>query len=133
MPIPGTLDGTIVAAAASEMVLSSNPDIFLQPITPRQTGLTLDITRNEVAMNDEMRLVNHGEPDAESLVEWFESGSLAPSSRAETDGYVAMCNMLIGLLDSAQRLSVIYRWKFMLRELFSIAPSVWRDLWRAKN
>ncbi|XP_042437323.1 probable E3 ubiquitin-protein ligase RHY1A [Zingiber officinale] len=117
MPIPGTLDGTIVAAAASEMVLSSNPDIFLQPITPRlsltrndqlpgvvlqararlqerlrgispsgnsQTGLTLDITRNEVAMNDEMRLVNHGEPDAESLCGYVQYANRPPglSSKA---------------------------------------------------
>ncbi|XP_042466207.1 probable E3 ubiquitin-protein ligase RHY1A [Zingiber officinale] len=52
-------------------------------------------------MNDEMRLVNHGEPDAESLVEWFESGSLAPSSRAETDGYVQYANRPPGLSSKA--------------------------------
>ncbi|KAG6504271.1 hypothetical protein ZIOFF_036602 [Zingiber officinale] len=73
----------------------------ISPSGNSQTGFTLDITRNEVAMNDEMRLVNHGEPDAESLVEWFESGSLAPSSRAETDGYVQYANRPPGLSSKA--------------------------------
>ncbi|XP_074574672.1 putative E3 ubiquitin-protein ligase RHY1A [Curcuma longa] len=66
----------------------------ISPSGNSQTGLTLDITRNEVAMNDEMRLVNHGEPDAESLVEWFESGS-------ETDGYVQYANRPPGLSSKA--------------------------------
>lgn len=66
-----------------------------------QTSSTLDMTRNEVAMNDEMRLVNLGEPDAESRVEWFESGSLAPNSRAETDGDVQYANRPPGLSSKA--------------------------------
>ncbi|KAG6490047.1 probable E3 ubiquitin-protein ligase RHY1A [Zingiber officinale] len=69
----------------------------ISPSGNSQTSLNSEMTRNEVAIIDEMRLMNLGEPQAESPVEWSESGSLQSNLRAETDDDVQYANRPSGL------------------------------------